>query len=248
MSTAAHADRRSEAAMQEGRRHYDLREWDEAIAEFKQAYKRDPSAAALFNIAQSYRQKGDCAAAAGSYKAYLRNYPHAKNRAEVEAFVTEMTECANKPPPVSAEPPTTTTTTTGEPTEPSPQKPVVVIENAPRRSDDHAWMRWTGYSLMGGGVIGLAVSTKFALDGRGSQRDLDMRCAISCTSGQANAINDRGHRANTRAWISGAVGGAALVGGVVFYMLWRDHAQSGASLEVTPTEGGATASLTLELD
>jgi hypothetical protein len=43
-------------------------------------------------------------------------------------------------------------------------------------------------------------------------------------------------------------GGAALVGGVVFYVLWRERSHSGVSVEVAPTEGGAEASLTLELD
>jgi hypothetical protein len=65
-STAALADP-AEDAYQRGRSHYDLHEWDQAIAEFKEAYRIRSDAASLFNIAQSYRLKGDCAQAACFY-------------------------------------------------------------------------------------------------------------------------------------------------------------------------------------
>jgi len=58
-------DPAGEAAYQEGRRLYDLREWDRAITKFKEAYELRHDAASLFNIAQAYRLKGDCVEALG---------------------------------------------------------------------------------------------------------------------------------------------------------------------------------------
>ena len=56
----------AEAALAEGRRLDDLQEWDAAIDRFKESYRLRADAPALFNIAQAYRLKGDCAQAASS--------------------------------------------------------------------------------------------------------------------------------------------------------------------------------------
>ena len=98
----------AEAALSEGRRLYDLQEWDPAIAKFKEAYRLRADAPSLFNIAQSYRLKGDCANAASFYKTYKRNFPKEKNVDKVDKFITEMEACAKsgtKPiEPVKTEP------------------------------------------------------------------------------------------------------------------------------------------------
>lgn len=94
-ATAASADP-GDDAYQRGRQHYDLQEWDQAIAEFKEAYRLRSDAASLFNIAQSYRLKGECAEAASFYKTYRRNFPNEKNIARVDQFITEMEACANQ--------------------------------------------------------------------------------------------------------------------------------------------------------
>src|SRR5258707_14327190 len=80
----------------EGRRHYDLREWDQAIASFKEAYRLRSDAASLFNIAQSYRLKGDCASALGFYKTFKRNFSDEKNIATVDQLITEVGPCAQQ--------------------------------------------------------------------------------------------------------------------------------------------------------
>ncbi len=84
----------ADAALSEGRRLYDLQEWDQAIGKFKEAYKLRADAPALFNIAQSYRLKGDCTNAASFYKTFKRNFPKEKSIAKVDKFITEMDACA----------------------------------------------------------------------------------------------------------------------------------------------------------
>ena len=101
----------ADTALAEGRRLYDLQEWDQAIAKFKEAYRLREDAPALFNIAQSYRLKGDCASAASFYKTFKRKFPAEKNLDKVEKFIVEMEACA-KAAPAKTTPTTTTPTTT----------------------------------------------------------------------------------------------------------------------------------------
>ncbi|MFN0251053.1 MAG: tetratricopeptide repeat protein [Kofleriaceae bacterium] len=101
----------ADAALAEGRRLYDLQEWDKAIAKFKEAYALREDAAALFNIAQSYRLKGDCAQSGSFYKTFKRKFPNEKNIDKVEKFIVEMDACAKLAKPTGTG--TTGTGTTG---------------------------------------------------------------------------------------------------------------------------------------
>src|SRR5262249_27095165 len=53
--------------------YYDLAEWDKAVDEYKAAYAISQEAWLLYNIAQAYRLKPDCAMAHRFYKTYLVN-------------------------------------------------------------------------------------------------------------------------------------------------------------------------------
>lgn len=92
LAGVAHADNKQVAkdAYTEGKRHYDLGEYDAALAAFKKAYLNYEEPVFLFNIAQCYRQLGDNAGALRSYKAFLRNWPKAPNREMVERVIAEL--------------------------------------------------------------------------------------------------------------------------------------------------------------
>ena len=100
--------------------HFNLDEWKEAAAEFKEAYRLHPDPLFLYNIGQCYRKLGDHAEALSYYRKYLRAAPRASNRAEVERRMEELEAAlaaASKsregpPPPVIPPPP--------EPTPPPP--------------------------------------------------------------------------------------------------------------------------------
>ena len=128
----------ADVALSEGRRLYDLQEWDQAIVKFKEAYRLRADAPALFNIAQSYRLKGDCANAASFYKTYKRNFPKERNLDKVEKFITEMEACAKsgakpidpvKPDPVKPDPVKIV------PVKPDPVKPVDPVKPDPVKPD-----------------------------------------------------------------------------------------------------------------
>ena len=86
----------AKALYKQGRTHYQLGEYREALTEFKEAYRLKQDASFLFNIGQCHRQLGEYAEAIKLYGSYLREAPDAPNRAEVERFVREMKEALEK--------------------------------------------------------------------------------------------------------------------------------------------------------
>jgi hypothetical protein len=219
-----------------------VREWDKAIAKFKEAYTLRPDAASLFNLAQSFRLKGDCINAAGFYKTFKRNYPGEKNIEKVEKFIVEMDACAKTQPAIVEPKPEPNPTLT--PVEPKPEPVVVTPPPLPPppsiERSDRSWMKWTGIALVGAGLVGVGVGTKFALDGGKRADDLKKICAVSCTSQQALAIEDEGRSANNKAYIATSVGGAFVIGGIVFIVLSRGGEHT-PQVALSPTSGGATA-------
>jgi tetratricopeptide (TPR) repeat protein len=142
LATTAFADNK-EAAKQsytEGKRQYDLGEYDAALAAFKKAYLNYEEPVFLFNIAQCYRALGDRPAAVRTYRAFLRNWPKAPNREQVDRIVAELEAAiaqdasARAAPPAGTmtPPPKTAETTTAPPATERPaatQKPHT--DNAP---------------------------------------------------------------------------------------------------------------------
>jgi tetratricopeptide (TPR) repeat protein len=103
----AHADNKPVAkeAYTEGKRQYDLGEFEQALAAFKKAYLNYEEPVFLFNIAQCYRQLGDRASAVRTYKAFLRNWPKAPNRDIVERIIADLETAIAKDQSVKAAPP-----------------------------------------------------------------------------------------------------------------------------------------------
>ena len=68
-------------------KHYQLGEYREALADYKEAYRLKEDASFLFNIGQCQRLLGAHDEAARAYRAFLRARPEAPNRADVEGFI-----------------------------------------------------------------------------------------------------------------------------------------------------------------
>src|SRR5262245_20805216 len=107
-SAAAHAGEEETAAAralyEKGLKHYNLAEYPEAIALFREAYHSSDAPEFLFNIAQAYRLRGDhCTQALQFYRSYLRVAPESSKRKSVEAAMIDMERCA------AAEPKSSTT-------------------------------------------------------------------------------------------------------------------------------------------
>jgi tetratricopeptide (TPR) repeat protein len=95
-----------------GKTAFDLGNFEEAIKYFKQAYAMQPHEAHLYNIAQAYRQAGDCRNALFFYKRYVavggetaRHYEVVQRRIkELTSNCKVIDDMKNKPPLESLEP------------------------------------------------------------------------------------------------------------------------------------------------
>ena len=94
-----------------GQSHYNLNEFQEALQDFKEAYRLFPDPVFLFNVAQCERQLGNLDEAIKFYRSYLRNKPKAPNRQEVLRRIDEMQavidakKSASEKPPLNLVPP-----------------------------------------------------------------------------------------------------------------------------------------------
>ena len=106
MLTSAPA-RADEDATEQARQHYakgkqafDLGKWDDAIAEFEDAYRLRSDPTFLFNMAQAYRRKGDLQRALDLYKNYLIENPDSPKRNDIERRIRTLEkEMKNQPRP-----------------------------------------------------------------------------------------------------------------------------------------------------
>lgn len=100
----------------EGETHYNLGNFQEAITAFKQAFALETvdskKSAYLYNIAQSYRFAKDCSNAQFFYKRFLalrdtdKSKPLAADkRAEIEARIKELEDCARQQEAIKNKPP-----------------------------------------------------------------------------------------------------------------------------------------------
>jgi hypothetical protein len=77
-----------------------------AIKEFTAAYDKLQDPIVLFNRAECYRRLGQNAEAAADYRGFLKGFPAAPNRAEIEARIAALEKApASKPPAGTPRPP-----------------------------------------------------------------------------------------------------------------------------------------------
>jgi len=127
LAGAAFADNKEAAkeAYTEGKRQYDLGEYDAALAAFKKAYLNYEEPVFLFNIAQCYRALGDKPSAVRTYRAFLRNWPKAPNRDQVERIVGQLETAIAQDASVKAAPPPDTLPPANTPPPKPAEKPAM---------------------------------------------------------------------------------------------------------------------------
>jgi tetratricopeptide (TPR) repeat protein len=248
----------ADAAYEEGRRLYDLREWDQAIAKFKEAYRLKPEAKSLFNIAQSFRLKGDCVEALNFYRTFKRNFPKEKNVPKVDRFIIELEPCAKtqagRPAPtvvsaVQPEPrprkpePAPRKPQPGQPAPVQPQpQPVIQAEpqplppqpapEQPARAPGDSRRR-VGIVLAAGGGLLMVGGAIFGLEAKAAADD------VSSGSGAWDGeIEDSGKSADTKAKLLFGLGGASAAIGIILYVTAPKAGRS-TGVGLVPQDGGA---------
>ncbi len=215
-----------QAAYDEGRKLYDRHEWTAAIARFQESYRLRHDAPSLFDIAQAYRLSGDCVQAVAFYRQYEHDFPQATNLAKVDKFITDLAACA-KEHEVKVEPPKPPPEAPKPPPPPPPPKPAPVAEGG------HG-TRLAGLALAGGGVAAIATGFVF---GHLASADADQ--ADKGHGTWDPSVERAGKRDDVIAKVLWGVGGAAIVGGAVTYVVDGRGAET-PQVSIGLSRGGAS--------
>jgi len=225
-----------------GLSHYNLGEFDQAIAAFRAAYAISQAPGLLFNIAQSFRLKKDYEQATYFYTTYLRLKPDAPNRTDVEERLKEMEQLIaeqkklEQSKPIGTMPPDGGGTTTQPKETPEVKEPVV--DEAKLRSGQT--LITASYVTAGAG--GALVITGFVFGSLASsaEKDLNGLGSGDTWTSEQQARYDAGKRNNTIAIVSWIAGGAAIATGVTLYVMGTMKKKDATTLAVVPGRGGAT--------
>ena len=225
----------------EGQQRYAAGEYLVAADKFEAAYALDPDPAYLFNVAQAYRFGNACAKAATSYKAFLVKVPSPPNATKVQQYLEQSEDCAKKQ--AAAERPVS-----------PPPDPVVAKPPPPPPPEQHPGraQRIAGIGVAAFGVVVLGAAGFYTWKAHDYTNQREALCAkelaVSPTcpwtierEDRDNQLADDGHSAQTRARVGWAVGGAALIGGVVLYVLGRAAERDEAAVSIVPSADGAMA-------
>ena len=252
----------------EGTREFELGHFDDAIKHYEEAYRHRDDPVLLYNLAQTHRLASHHAQALRLYKQYLVRVPDASNRDEVNqkiALLQKLVENerlarsmppegavrpgekppadANETPPATASPPS--------PIPPPPPPTTGTTPVPPPREAESASVPGRRLKIVGitVAVVGLGALAGGIATGVLTQQASDA-IAAEAKAGQhfQPATESRALTDQTAEVALLAVGGAAVVGGVVLYYLgWRQGAREGyRRLVLQPRLGRDMVALTLD--
>jgi tetratricopeptide (TPR) repeat protein len=209
-----------------GLRAYDSGKYDEAIAEFEEAYRYKDAPGLLYNIGQAYRLSNRPEEALRYYRTYLEKKPDAANAADVQAKIDRLTaileerKAANPPPaekarPVAVAAPAVTPAPPASPTRaaslapaPASTKAAPAEAVAAKAPADRYWTgRRVGWLATGIGAAALALAVYFGLEARGAAADMESAAAAGRPFDAS--VEAKGNRAQTlsRVFLASAVVG-----------------------------------------
>ncbi len=239
----------AKALYDKGNTHYNLGEYDAAVAAFKQAYAISSAPGLLFNIAQSFRLAKNYEQASHFYQTYLRLKPDALNRADVEARIAEMLAMIEEQKklgdkaPIGTVPPEGGHSSGAAPGENSTiEKPAVDQRASGTDRDAMASgrkLKLIGLATMGAGGAMLATGFVFGAMAKSAESEVEK---LNAGGVWDQDTYDKGQRNNSIAIVSWVVGGAAVATGGALYFLGHNKMKD-ASVAVIPHATGAYASM-----
>jgi tetratricopeptide (TPR) repeat protein len=242
LTGVASAETRKEQAaaeFAEAQRLFKAKDYVKAADRFKAAFAADEDPVYLFNIAQALRHAKQCNESRDYYKKFLAAASQIPNRDKVEKWLAEVEACAtpDKPAEPKPDPPKPVPDIAKQPDSPRTVQPRAAVDRGRGR-------RRAGLVAIATGVVGAGAGVYFTTRVSAAERDREALCPMSCTwdaalDERAKVLDDRGNRTSTLAIASFAVGGAALVGGVVLYVTGRSARSE--RIAIVPVPGGAVA-------
>ena len=216
MVVEAEAAPTAETLYNDGQAAYDRQDFPAAVVGWQQSYKLSGAAGLLFNIAQAYRQNGQCKEALFTYQRFLALDPNAEQRTLASEFVHELDpQCG--------------------------QHDVL----APAALKSGRTEKNVGLVVGGAGIAVLFAGIVTAHHGAALADGVTHACASSCDWSAESSVASSGHRFTTVGWTIGVVGLASiLAGGTLYYLGGRASSSSGSHVDVAVTS--ATTFVTWE--
>ncbi|HEX8790015.1 MAG TPA: hypothetical protein VF765_03630 [Polyangiaceae bacterium] len=230
-----------------GKGFLDESNYDKAISYFKDAYSIDCSVHAILPIiATAYERKGDKQSAVAALQEYLKRVPNAPDHEVIERRIKNLQDqiaqekgAATAVPTAStpatattAAPPATTTAPAAGPTAPTAQ-PTTTATAPETAGGGHTVAPWIVVGL--GGVAIVAGSVLFPI-GSGDISTAEKTCPDhgKCNDPNAASTGNTGRTLETVGVVSWVVGGAAVVGGLLWHFTEPTGASSTTGTTVTP--------------
>lgn len=202
-----------------GRELHEQRDYERALAAFKEAYVLAPTPGLLFNLAQAYRLHGNCDDAAVLYRRYIASRPAGDERTIAQVHLAAVTRCMQlrqRNLPLDGE-------LASLPMPPADQTAELFTPPSPRPRR----FRQIGVAAMVGGGAALAGAAY-----------LGVRAYDSAIDG------DRDHAARTATaatWF-GISGGAVAITGLTLFLIGR-HSERPAAVTIAPAGSGGKIQL-----
>lgn len=236
-----------------GKAYYDERRWEDALREFKEAYRLSKKPALLYNIALCNERLLRYEEAVEVLRNYLRIDPNAEDKAGIERKVADLdtaiknTRPGEPPPPL----PTHEPNASAGPSEPITLPPEVGLSPKPATSDAATRAgtparrrRVATWAVGGVGLALLAAGAGTAVASHLDYQSLLDQCGPSrndCPAGY-EATRDRGQRLSWASTGLLAAGGVAVVAATILYFFEgrpRAEPKGLTLLPLIPPGGGA---------
>lgn len=197
-----------------GKKSYESGNDTEAIKYWRDSFEKDCNATPmLLNLANAYQRAGSNEGAILSLETYLKREPAAEDAATIRARIDNI-KSKSKPAvsaaPTTTAPPPATTTAPPPPTSSAPPPP------PPASSQGFNYVPWI---VAGGGLVIGAVGTGLAISANGDKADVRTRAAGCVDCSAFNKESDDAAKKATTWGIVGGLGGAVMVGGIVWGVL-----------------------------
>jgi tetratricopeptide (TPR) repeat protein len=250
---AADVETRARELAASGQRHFDLGEYDEAIADYRAAYKLTPKPGLLYNLAQAFRLDGDCLTATRMYRNYLRLAPESRHRPIVEQHLDALATCAAEREAAGASAAATEGSDPEDVPPPPPPKEEEIVATpppdpepppAPPPRGSGRKRKVIGLAVAATGAVAAAAGGYFAFDAMRAGDEVSRGYAEGAAWSELDAIDARGRRSEVIGISLIAAGGVAVVCGATLYVLGRHADRRTASAAVVPSTRGATIEVT----
>jgi tetratricopeptide (TPR) repeat protein len=223
----AHADPLSKPALAEARDHlalgnklYNVRSFDEAVAEYKAGALIEPAPVFDYNLGQCYRLTGKYQEAIWHYERFLaRGKPAGKLLDSVNDFMVQMRSELDKKAMTQkpTEPAPTAAPVASQPA-PPPQARPLPVPPAVRRTE--AWYRdGLGWGLAGAGVVGIAVGGGLLSNASSVRADAN----ATKIQEDYHRLSDKASSRTVLGAAVGVVGAGLLVTGIVKLAIHTDE-------------------------